>query len=103
MAIEMASKVDAFFSVINFMSCINVAKQPCYGQLKIKPSYTIVLYYVFSLFIYYGGPSTAMNAALAIIANGGQAIVIVIFRVAVEVNYFFLLFIDSSKTLQRRP
>jgi hypothetical protein len=26
MAIEMASKVGAFFSVVNFMLCINVAK-----------------------------------------------------------------------------
>jgi len=47
MAIEMACEVGAFFSVIDFMSCINVAKQPWYGQLKIKPSYTIVCYYVF--------------------------------------------------------
>jgi len=37
MAIKMTSKVGAFFSVVNFMSCINVAKQPWYGQLKIKP------------------------------------------------------------------
>ena len=29
MAIEMASKVGAVFSIIDFMSCINVAKQPC--------------------------------------------------------------------------
>ncbi len=73
MAIEMASKAGAFVSVISvmFMSCINVAKRPWYGQLKIKPSYTIVLYYPFSLFVYYGGPPTAMNAVLAIIAGGG--------------------------------
>ena len=71
MAIEMASKAGAFVSVISFMSCINVAKRPRYGQLKIKPSYTIVLYYPFSLFVYYGGPPTAMNAVLAIIAGGG--------------------------------
>jgi hypothetical protein len=43
-----------------------------------------------------------MNAVLAIIANGGQAIV-VINREAVEINYFLLYFIDSTKTLQRRP
>jgi len=48
MTIEMARKVGAFFSVVDFMSCINVAKQPWFGQLKIKPSYTIVHYYVFS-------------------------------------------------------
>ncbi len=48
MAIEMASKAGAFFSVINFMSCTNVSKQPWDGQLKRKPSYTIIRYYVFS-------------------------------------------------------
>ena len=39
MAIEMASEVGAFFSVIDFLSCITVAKRPCYGPLKIKRSY----------------------------------------------------------------
>jgi hypothetical protein len=28
-AIEMAREVGAFFSVIDFMSCINVVKRPC--------------------------------------------------------------------------
>ena len=46
MAIEMAREVGEFFSVVDLMSCITVAKQPCYGQLKIKPSYTIVYHYV---------------------------------------------------------
>jgi len=46
MAIEMAGKVGAFFSVVDLMSCITVAKRPCYCQLKIKPSYNIVNYYV---------------------------------------------------------
>jgi hypothetical protein len=43
-----------------------------------------------------------MNAVLAIIADGRGAIV-VIYREAVEINYFFLYFIDSTKTLGRRP
>ena len=43
-----------------------------------------------------------MNAVLAIIANGGRAIV-VIYREGVEINYFLLYFIDSDKTLRRRP
>jgi len=46
MAIKMAREAGAFFSVVDFMSCITVAKLPCYGQLKINQSYTIVLYYV---------------------------------------------------------
>jgi hypothetical protein len=40
----------------------------------------------------------AMDAVLAITADGGQAI-IVINREGVEKNYFFLYFIDSDKTL----
>ncbi len=47
-AIEMARKGDAFFSVIDFLSCITVAKQPCHGLLNIKPSYTIVHHCVLS-------------------------------------------------------
>jgi hypothetical protein len=44
----------------------------------------------------------AMNAVLAIIANGGRAIV-VIYTLREEINYFLLYFIDSDKTnpLQR--
>ncbi len=47
MVIEMASKRGACFSVVDFMPCIPVAKRPCYGRLKIKPSYNIVHFYVF--------------------------------------------------------
>ena len=43
MAIETAREVGAFFSVVNFLEYITVAKQPSYGQLNIKPSYTIIL------------------------------------------------------------
>jgi hypothetical protein len=46
LAIETARKGGVFFSVTDFLSCMTVAKRPCYGQLKIKPSHTIVLYYV---------------------------------------------------------
>jgi hypothetical protein len=40
----------------------------------------------------------AMNAVLAIIADGGQAIV-VIKTEGEEINYVLLYFIDSDKTL----
>jgi hypothetical protein len=40
-----------------------------------------------------------MDAILATIVDDGQAIV-VIYREAVEINYFLLYFIDSTKTLQ---
>jgi hypothetical protein len=43
-----------------------------------------------------------MNAVLAIIVDGVRAIV-VIYREGVEINYFLLYFIDSTKTLRRRP
>ncbi len=48
MAIETARKAGQFFSFVNFMSCIIVATRPCYGSLKLKPSYIIVHYYVIS-------------------------------------------------------
>ena len=57
--------------------------------VKIKPSYTIVHHYVLIQFLYYGNRPTAMNAVLAIIADGWRAI-IVIHREGVEVNYFLL-------------
>ncbi len=44
----------------------------------------------------------AMNAVLATTANGGRAIV-VIYTEGEEINYFLLYFIDSDKTLRRRP
>jgi hypothetical protein len=31
MAIEMAREEGAFFSVVKFLSCITVAKRPCYS------------------------------------------------------------------------
>jgi hypothetical protein len=44
----------------------------------------------------------AINAVLAIIADGERAIVS-IYTDGEEINYFLLYFIDSNKTLQRRP
>ncbi len=52
---------------------------------KNTASYTIVHYNVISQLVYYGGPLTAMDAILATIVDGGQAIV-VIYREAVEIN-----------------
>ena len=52
--------------------------------------------------VYYGGPLTAINAVLNIIADGGQAIV-VIYIERVEIKYFLHYFIDSAKTLRRWP
>ena len=46
MATKMARVAGQFFSVIDFMSCTTIAKRPCYGLLKIKPSYNIVHHYV---------------------------------------------------------
>jgi hypothetical protein len=65
------------FAIVNLLLYIIIAKQPCYGQLKIKPSHTIVCDYVLILFVYFGGLLIAMNAFLVTIANGGQAIVVI--------------------------
>jgi hypothetical protein len=43
-----------------------------------------------------------MNTVLAIIADGGRAIIEII-REVVEIKYLLLCFIDSTKTLRRRP
>ena len=43
-----------------------------------------------------------MDAILATIVDGGQAID-VIYREGIELNYFLLYLIDSTKTLRRRP
>jgi hypothetical protein len=75
MAIEMACEAGVCFSVVDFMSCITGAKRQCYGQLKIKPSYDIVRYFVLIYFLYYGSPPKAINAVLAIIADGRRAFV----------------------------
>jgi hypothetical protein len=40
----------------------------------------------------------AINVVLAIVADSGQAIV-VIYREGIEINYFLLYFIDSAKNL----
>ncbi len=39
-----------------------------------------------------------MNAILAIIADGKQAIIVINIE-AIQINYFLLFFIDSDKTL----
>jgi hypothetical protein len=48
MAIEMASKAAAFFSVVDYSVCITVAKYHSSSHYKLTASYTIACYYVFS-------------------------------------------------------
>ena len=81
MTIKMVSEVGAIFCR-RFLSYITVAKQPCYGP-----------------FVYYGTLQTAMHAILAIIADSGQAS-IVIYREAVEIYYFLIYFIILFYTLR---
>ena len=83
MAIKIAREVGPFFSFVDCMSCITVAKRPC--LLKINMSYNIVCYCVYIWFVYSGDPPTAMNVVLATIANGGRVIV-VIYREAIEID-----------------
>ena len=77
MAIKMARESSLFFSVVDLMYCITVAKRSCYGLLKIKRSYHIVLYYVLIYFIHSGSQPTAINAVLVIIADSEQAIIVI--------------------------
>ncbi len=73
------------FVIVNLLSCITVAKQPCYGQLKINLSHTIIVcYYVLIYLVLFGHPPMAMDAVLATIANCGQPI-FVIDKEAVEI------------------
>ena len=62
-------------------------------------SCTIARYYVFSQFVYYGGPPMAINAVLAFIADGGRAIV-VIYREGVGINYFSFSLLILLKPLE---
>ena len=88
MAIKMKLKVDKFVSVVNFMSCVTIAKEPCFRRLIIKLSYYCLLLSN-NLVCILWWLLTAMSAVLAIIADGGQAIV-VIDREAVVINCFLL-------------
>jgi hypothetical protein len=45
----------------------------------------------------------AINAVLAIIADGGRAIGVIYREEGVEIIFFLLYFIDSTKTLCRWP
>ena len=51
MATEIARKAGACFSVVNFMTCITIAKRPCHGPFKINPSYTI-LFFTTTMFLF---------------------------------------------------
>ena len=73
------------FVIVDLLSCITVAKRPCYGRLKIKPSHTIVCYYVLIELVLFGHPLMAMDSVLATIADDGGAI-IVIDKEAVDIN-----------------
>ncbi len=77
-------EVHLFVTAAFFAWC-NCSKGPCYGPLKLIASYIIVVYYVIKQFVSYWPPLTTMDAVLATIADGGQAIV-VINREGVEIN-----------------
>ena len=48
MAIEMARETAAFFSDVDYLSCVTVAKQHNSSHYKLTASYTIVHYNVIS-------------------------------------------------------
>jgi hypothetical protein len=62
--------------IVDFVINNNHSKQPCYGQLKLSTSYHISHHYIFSLFVCFGRPPTTMDAVLATIVVGGQAMLL---------------------------
>ena len=58
------------FAIVDLLSCITLAKRPCYGRLTIKLSQIFVLYYVLVQFVSFGMQPATMNAVWAtIVAN----------------------------------
>jgi len=41
MAIKMTSEGGVFFAIVDFLSCITIAKRPCYAPYKITADYII--------------------------------------------------------------
>jgi hypothetical protein len=61
------------FAIIDFLSCITLAKRPCYGRLKIKPSHSIIRSFVLDLFVSFWMQPATMNAVSATIVTSVQA------------------------------
>jgi hypothetical protein len=53
----------------------NRSQRPCYGPLKLKLRHSNIHYNVISLLLCFGHPPTTMDAVLAAIVAGGQAII----------------------------
>jgi hypothetical protein len=61
------------FAIIDLLLCITLAKRPCYGQLKIKLSHSIICYYVLVSFILFWAQPATMNADSATIVASVRA------------------------------
>jgi len=87
MAVKIAHVGGTFVCCRRFFHLTNssAVKYHNYSHYKLTSSCTIVDYKVFILFVYHGGPPTAM-------VDGGRAIV-VIDREAVEINLLLVKFI----------
>ena len=72
-AIKTAVKEVHLFAIVDFLSCLTLAKRPCYGQLKIKPSHSIIRSYVLDLFVSFWMQPATMNAVSATIVASVQA------------------------------
>jgi hypothetical protein len=53
----------------------NHSQRPCYGPLKLKLRHSNIYYNVNSLLLCFGHPPTTMDAVLATIVAGGQALI----------------------------
>jgi hypothetical protein len=69
-----SNSLPAFFVIADYLFANNLCEIPCYGQHKLKPSYCVVVIDVMNLFVLYGSPRATINAVLATIFDGGQAI-----------------------------
>jgi hypothetical protein len=74
MAIKITSNLPALFVVLDFVVGHNRSSQLCYGHNNIKPSYRYVILVFVNLFVCFWLPPMRMDAVLATIVDGGQAI-----------------------------
>ncbi len=53
----------------------NHSQRPCYGPLNLKLRHSNVYYNVISLLLFFGHPPMMIDAVLATIVAGGQALI----------------------------
>ncbi len=72
MATKMACKGGTFVHQCGFFRLTNYSLTTMLWLIKMKPSYNIVCIYVLTELVYYGVPSTAMNAVWLSLLMAGK-------------------------------